>query len=321
MTTLLAALTLALLPILPAQAPAAPKSEPPKGEAPAPALTDRIVFLGASMTEGFGVEGEIGAPIWMGDVLRAGLRRDLPPPNRGSNLLFFADPKGIGTKTAADALAKEPTLVVALDYLFWFGYGEFAAPELRSESFELGLKQLAPFRCPILVGDLPDMQAALQGKPQMLQAKQLPDPATLTALNERLRAWAKERPNVVLFPLAELNGKLRAGKEITLHGNTIFASELPDLFQSDLLHPTAMGTIVVWIAAADALVRARRDCPSSWFEWDRQQIYRKLYSSQEPARKKKLLDKQKEFERKNPAPPPPPPPDPAELERKQRGGG
>lgn len=314
------ALFLAFLP----QTPAAPPSAPKAAEN-APTLLDKVAILGASLTEGYGLQAELGAPVWMGDVLRAAAKRDLAAPERESSLLFFADPRGVGAKSAKDAREKQPTFVLALDFLFWFGYGEFATPEKRLESFDFGLAQLAPFTCPLLVGDLPDMSSALGGKPQMLQPTQVPDAAALAAMNERLRAWATQHENVVVFPLGELSAKLRSGKELVLRGNTIFPSELPELFQSDLLHPKAMGTIVVWLAAADALVRARRDVPATWFEWDRQQIYRRLYAAQEPERKKQREKKQKEWERDHPAPPPPQPTpeEKRQAEEKQRrsGGG
>lgn len=319
MSLWLASLFVALAPAArPVQAPAAAATAAAAASAPVTAV-DRLAFLGASLTEGFGVQAEIGAPVWLGDVVRAALKRETPPPKRTSSLLFFVDPRGVGAKAASEALAADPTLVIALDYLFWFGYGEFDSSAARLASLDFGLAQLEPFRCPVLVGDLPDMRGALAGVPQMLQEKQVPDAAALAALNERLRAWAKAHANVVVFPLAELNETLRAGREFTLRGNTIFASELPELLQKDRLHPTAMGTIVTWIGAADALVRARRDIPATWFEWDRQQIYRRLYAAQEPARRQLLLERQKKYEREHPAPPPPPPPDPADEERKKSG--
>lgn len=298
-----------------AQTPAAPKPAAPA----APQPFDRVAVLGASLSECFGVEPEIGAPVWIGDVLRAALKHEVEAPRRHSSLLFFTAPRMLGPKAASDALAAEPTFVLALDWLFWFGYGEFPSDEKRMESFELGLKQLEPFRCPVLVGDLPDMRGALDGVPKMLQESQVPRVETLAAMNARLAQWAKEREHVVLAPLAELTAKIQAGKEFLLRGNAIHASELPELLQGDKLHPTAMGTIVVWIAAADALVKKRADVPAAWFEWNRQQIYRRLYAAQEPARKAKLLERQKKFERENPYKPPPPP-DPAEVERKRRGG-
>jgi hypothetical protein len=296
----------------------APGAQAPDKAAPARAI-DRVVCLGASLTEGFGLQPEIGAPVWLGDVFRAAVKPKTEAPQRLSSLLFFANPRGEGERSAKSARELDPTLVLAFDYLFWFGYGAFESPEKRKESLELGLSHLAGFRCPVLVGDLPDMSTALAGVPQMLQPQQIPAAAALAELNARIAEWAKTQPNVVLFPLGEHATKLRAGKELLLRGNIVFPSELPDLFQRDLLHPTAMGTIVVWIAGIDALVRARKDVPATWFEWDRQQIYRRLYALKEPERKAELVKHQKEYEKNHPAPPPPPPPDPSEIERKRRG--
>ncbi|MBI5364792.1 MAG: hypothetical protein HZA53_16570 [Planctomycetes bacterium] len=302
---------LALAPLV--QSPVPPKP----ADAPATTALDRVAVLGASLSEGFGLEPEIGAPVWIGDVVRAAAKRELPAPNRQSSLLFFTAPRVFGPKAAKEALATQPTLVLALDWLFWFGYGAFDSDAKRLESFEFGLKQLEPFTCPVLLGDLPDMRGALTGVPQMLDEKQVPAAAALAVLNERLKAWSKERANVVVFPLSEFAAKLSGKDAFTLRGNSVFASELPELLQKDKLHPTVMGTIVTWIAAADALVRARKDVPATWFEWDRQQIYRRLYASQEAARAAKRIERQKQYEKDHP---PPPPPDPAEQARKKRAG-
>lgn len=296
----------------PAPASPAPADAPPKA-------VDRISVLGASLSEGFGLEPEIGAPIWLGTLIDVAVRPEHKATQRRSNLLFFIDPRGAATQAVKDALADEPTLVVGLDFLFWFAYGTVDAPEKRAENFEFGLKQLEAFQCPVLVGDLPDMSSALDGDPQMLLPKQVPPREVLDALNKRLREWAKPRANVVVFGLNELNTRLRENREYHVRGNIYFPSELPDLFQSDKLHPTVGGTIAVWLTAADALVTARKDVLSSWFVWDRVELYKKLYGTKAVEREQRKLEKQKAVERAVPPRPVQPPEDPREAERKKRG--
>lgn len=306
----------------PASAPVAPSSaaQVPATQVPAtPQAIDRISVLGASLSEGYGLEPEIGAPVWLGTLVDVAVRPEHRPARQRSNLLFFVDPRGAATESVQEALADEPTLVVALDYLFWFGYGLVDAPAKRMENLEFGLKQLEAFTCPVLVGDLPDMSSAVDGKPQMLQPQQIPPREALDALNARVREWAKPRANVVVFGLAELNARLRENREYHVRGNIYFPSELPDLFQSDKLHPTVGGTIAVWLAAADALVSARKDVPASWFVWDRVELYRRLYGSKEPERQRIRLEKQKAAERAVPPRPIPPPESPEEAARKKRG--
>lgn len=306
-----------------AQQPAPPtapaQGSTPAAEAPAPKAIDRISVLGASLSEGYGLEPEIGAPVWLGTLVDVAVLPEHRPARHRSNLLFFVDPRGAATESVQEALADEPTLVVALDFLFWFGYGLVDAPEKRAENFEFGLKQLEAFTCPVLVGDLPDMSSALGGTPQMLQPEQIPARDVLAALNTRLREWAKPRANVVVFGLAELNARLRENREYHVRGNIYFPSELPDLFQSDKLHPTVSGTIAVWLAAADALVTARKDVLASWFVWDRVELYRRFYGSKEKERQQLRLEKQKAVERAVPPRPIAPPETPEESARKKRG--
>jgi hypothetical protein len=300
-----------------AQQPAAPAATPPT--AAAPRTVERVSVLGASLSAGFGLQPEIGAPVWIGDLVHVAIE---PPPaqvKNHSSLLFFANPRGMGAEAVQRAQAEDPTLVLALDYLFWFAYGQVETPARRVELLDFGLKQLESFSCPILLGDLPDMRAALDGQPQMLQEGMIPAPEVLEQLNQRLRAWAKARPGVVIFPLSELNARFRKSEEFRLHGNTYFASELPALFQGDKLHTTVAGTIAVWIAAADELVKARKDVPASWFVWDRTELQRRLYASKEEVRKQRLLEKQKQIEKENPPKPPPPPGEDSGKGGKTRG--
>jgi hypothetical protein len=296
-------------------------ASPTPGETPAaPKAVDRISVLGASLSEGFGLEPEIGAPVWLGTLIDVAVRPEHRAAQRRSNLLFFIEPRGAATQAVKDALVDEPTLVVALDFLFWFAYGTVDAPEKRAENFEFGLKQLESFQCPVLVGDLPDMSSALDGDPQMLLPKQVPPRDVLDSLNKRLREWAKPRANVVVFGLNELNARLRENREYQVRGNIYFPSELQDLFQSDKLHPTVSGTIAVWLAAADALVNARKDVLASWFVWDRAELYRKLYGAKVVEREQRKLEKQKAVERAVPPQPRTPPADSAgDAERKKRG--
>src|SRR5438093_9364837 len=78
---------------------------------------ERVVVLGASMAAGFGAERTFG------EAFEASLRGPHEPVLDLGNELFFSSPNSIGAHEVETALAAEPTLVVALDFLFWFGYG------------------------------------------------------------------------------------------------------------------------------------------------------------------------------------------------------
>jgi len=58
------------------------------------------------------------------------------------------------------ALEAEPTAVLAVDFLFWFAYGE--KPESRrAEDLEGALKLLEKFDVPVVVGTLPNMKESV----------------------------------------------------------------------------------------------------------------------------------------------------------------
>jgi len=218
-------------------------------------LTRRVLAIGASATAGFGTSA---------DLARA-FQACLPEPSEHAGALgsqwFFLRPLTSGTEQVQSALAAEPTLVLAIDFLFWFGYGALDADgapladeDGRLALLERGLALLEPVRCPLVIGDFPDMSAAV-GK--MLLPVQMPEQATLARLNARVAAWAAERPHVRLVPLARLLGTLARGEALRVGALEYAAGETSALLQRDELHPTREGLIALAVLALEAL----RDVP------------------------------------------------------------
>ena len=94
----------------------------------------------------------------------------------------------------------------------------------------------------------------------------MPSPAARDAANARIREWAKQHPNVILVPLAELIKKVNDGAEVQLHGNVWKAGEAGRLIQSDRLHATLEGLAAIWIAAADEWLRRDATLPAAAME-------------------------------------------------------
>jgi len=171
--------------------------------------------------------------------------------------MFFTESHAIGPELLDQALDEDPTLLIALDYLFWFAYGDvdahggFLADEHeRDELFELGLSQLARFDGPLVVGDIPDMSPAIG---LMLARRQVPKPETLERLNARLRAWAAERPAVIIVPLHDMVEQIRRGKGLRI-GTRFWAPEQTATFVlSDKLHPSPDGQIATATVICDLL--------------------------------------------------------------------
>jgi len=193
----------------------------------------RIAVIGASASAGFGTR------VTLAEAL--GLQITCPhaePVNLADSALFL-NPGALGETQVERAVALKPTLVVAPDFLFWFGYGEVANEEERLENLDLGLELLGSLTCPLVLSRFPDMSDAV-GK--MLMASQMPEQATLVQLDQRLEIWAERRGRVVFAPMREYVAQLR-GDEKTLVAELEIqgAPWRRRLMQSDDLHPTAEG--------------------------------------------------------------------------------
>jgi hypothetical protein len=239
-----AALLLAWLPL--AQQPAA--ATPSK---PSPALA-RVVVVGASLSTGFGLEHTLA------DVLAASLARPHTPLASEGDLLMFTRPERGGGEQLERALDREPSLVIALDFLFWFGYGTLgpdggpmASEADRLALLERGLALFAEFEGPLVLADFPDMSAAV-GK--IITKEQQPEKATLARLSARVKSFAATRPKTLVLPFSELVRMLKAEQDVHIGRHTYPRGSR--LLQPDELHPTLEGLVAVGQLVLDELVKA-----------------------------------------------------------------
>ncbi len=237
---------------------------------------DKIAVIGASISAGFRLDGNTDpfadSKLKLADIVSASLNVPHQPVVNQATQSFFMDPTGTAAATMSELATEKPTLVVAIDYLFWFGYG-VKKEEQRVPALEAALASLAKLECPILLGDLPDMTLASRtndpvfGRP-MLQKTMLPSADTLKQLNEKIAAFAKEHKNVVIVPLADLTTKLQSDAEVSVHGNKWPKGSIDKLMQGDRLHTTLEGTCAVWVVAVDAWLAKSKDLPAATFELD-----------------------------------------------------
>jgi hypothetical protein len=239
-------------------APPATGTTPPDAvDAPAPArapvpvvLPARVLVLGASVSAGFQMDrtaGETGA-----DTVR--LEQALRPwlDAAGGSIESFADSaaffnplRQLGNQIER-ARNAAPDLVIGIDLAFWYGYGSFRGDDVeaaRLQRFEQGLGQIATLRCPLLLGDVPDMRHASQ---RMLAPSMVPHEATLAKMNERLRAFAAEHANVRLFPLAALATRCRQEDVELGYGDRRIVVPPNGFLQPDRLHVNRLG--IAWLA-------------------------------------------------------------------------
>ncbi len=211
-----------------------------------------VVILGASVSGGFSdqfmtaddaADREHNLTVKLAAAIAPWFADDAVSVRDFSNFSFFQDPPRIGRLQVDRAVRAEPDLVLAIDFMFWFGYSLRGGTQERRLALQrAGLEQLARIDAPLLVGDYPEMGDV---DPRMMGRHAVPDADTLRALNEELRTWAKTRPNVRVLDLAQLVEGLRTRpREVDVRGTRRVFRPL-DLLQTDRLHATRLGMAVL----------------------------------------------------------------------------
>ena len=229
-------------------------------------LWKKPVMIGASLSDGFHMR-EMGipfaSPISRSLALHLHLKNELSVDhgkiqNFASRWTFLAT-EANGRYQIKRARAAEPTVVFAVDYLFWYlsANPRFRGPDLekltRLEFFEKGLAHLATLKCPVLVGNIPDAETSI-GK--ALSKDQYPGAEIIMKANTRLAEWVKEHPQMIFLDLAKFHRLASSDLEVTVKGVTTPAGESRDLFlQWDKLHPTPKGAEVITQVALEALMK------------------------------------------------------------------
>ena len=254
-----------------------------------------IAIIGASVSAGFGnaAELEVRSDVAFGLFVESTLVGDeaaAPRIRDFGDSMFFGSPRMNGQAQVTAALAAEPTVVVALDFLFWYAFGRQSRNDPRREKgLEEGLTQLERFDVPVVIGDLPDIVNALDGRGMfgkpLITRRMLPTDDERERMNERLAEWAKERENVKIVPLAMVVEKMQSAGTVALRGVQWSIDTLRDALQEDLLHPTVQGTIWTAMFVADALVRTEALAEDD-VTFDPKAIRRKLLELTHEAREK-----------------------------------
>lgn len=229
----------------------------------------RVVIIGASASAGF--TRKLDRDGLMTDQLRlsrffdAALLVPHEPVRSFANVLMFLSPQRTGTQQITQAMQDKPTMVVGVDFLFWFCYGNLRTNELRTERFEQGLKLLEGIECPLVLGDIPDASGA---DPTMLDRSEIPTKPEMAAANLRLKEWAAHHPNVILVSLSGFMRDVVANQKITVHRHDWPAGTTSKFLQDDGLHPTLAGCSVLSLAVLDAVVSAGHGVSADEVQWD-----------------------------------------------------
>lgn len=255
-------------------------------------LFDRVAVIGASVSAGVGLHYELGAHVSLVPVLESIMSADavgpqaLPPLDMG-NYFMFRSPIGFGTNMVEATLAYDASLVIAVDFLFWFTHGDLSTQE-RHDLLEVGLGLLDRLTAPMLVGDLPDVSYALSGHNPLyggpiIKAFKIPATAERQLLNARIREWVEARPRVSLAPFEDFAARAVAGDSIQLPQGGLVKGGVDALIQSDHLHPTLAGGIALLLTAMDVLVRDQ-GIPPHQINWDQEQVRTLFMKRTQPKR-------------------------------------
>ena len=216
---------------------------------------DRIVVIGASVSRGFTEAepfgGEQSNLLRLDRYLDAALKAPHGKIINDANHLFFTTPKKEADRQLDRLSHRNPSLVIGVDFLFWFLYGYPEKTGDRLELFEQGLELLSPIEAPLVIGDIPDASASIG---HMLARSMVPDTNTRAEANRRLAAWAAKRPNVSIVPLSNFVKSSETNAAISAGPMTIAAGKTGALLQADRLHPNQTGCAALAVAILATLI-------------------------------------------------------------------
>ncbi|MCB9909700.1 MAG: hypothetical protein H6829_05465 [Planctomycetes bacterium] len=268
-----------------------------------PGLLDRVVVMGASVSAGFGLckELEVATPL---SVLVDAALVDAPheTQNLGENLLFLG-PIYTGHYLAQQALEAKPTLLIAVDYLFWYGmFWRWDSGEERLAGLERGLKELERFDCPIVIGDFPDVRPALKGRHEVTKGpvifpSMIPSEPVRQAMNDRVRAWAAAHDNVVLVSLADFLQQLSQGEAVPLPEGQSLQGTIPEILQVDLLHPRLAGCQALVLTIFDAVRKAGWGLDPARVRWSMAAFHEAVEARTQAKREAALASRERRRER------------------------
>jgi hypothetical protein len=195
----------------------------------------------------------------------------VPLKNFGT-AMFFLSPDALAAQEIQSATNARPTLVVAVDFLFWFCYGEEASEADRAQHLEYGLQQLAQIPCPLIIGDIPDASSATNTG--IIGSEQVPSESARHAANARIRQWAAAHPQVTVVSLAEFMRAVKANEAIRIHDITLPAGSTRKLLQDDGLHPTPRGAAVLSLGIWDTYLKMHPKISPKDINWNANEVLR-----------------------------------------------
>lgn len=208
------------------------------------ALLKQVAVIGASVTRGL----SSGVPL--AALLDYAILVEHEKVGAFADFAMALDTLESGEAQVDRALEHEPTLVVGLDFLFWYAHFVPAGKdtvETRLERLERGLAQLDRIGAPLVCGDIPRIVGVPENR---LPPAAIPSDEVRAAQNAKLREFAAKRPRIQLVPLATWVEEMRDGKwklpgsENGESKETVLTPETT-LQPNDRMHPTTLGALAL----------------------------------------------------------------------------
>ena len=241
----------------------------------------QVEVIGASASAGFVLSEPFGGTnttrCKLHYYLDAAIAAPHAPVKNLASAMFFLSPDATAEQQIQAVTNHPPSLVVAVDFLFWFCYGNVGNDAQRAQHFEKGLKLLEQIPCPLVVGDIPDVSSATNLG--ILIPAMVPSAAARNAANKRLREWVAAHAQVSLMPLAESVKTATSDKPLTWHGQVFPAEKNAEVTQDDRLHPTPWGASLLALGILDALVVQNPNFPAADIRWSPQEVFRRGYDA------------------------------------------
>jgi hypothetical protein len=240
-----------------------------------------VVVIGASASGGFVLSEPFGGTntthCKLNYYLDAAITAPHAPVKNLATAMLFLSPEAIATQEIEAVTNTKPTLVIGVDFLFWFCYGTGPTDAERARRFEYGLKLLERIPCPLVVGDIPDASAATNSG--IISMEQVPSEAARAAANQRLHAWAKTHPQVTVVPLVQFMHAVTTDGAIKIHRLALAAGKTRALLQDDQLHPNPRGAAVLSLGILDAFQFQHPKIPAGDVRWNLDDVYRRGYAA------------------------------------------
>lgn len=210
----------------------------------AAALLKQVAVIGASVTRG----RSSGVPL--AALLDYAILVEHEKVGEFADFAMALDTLDSGEAQVDRALEHEPTLVVGLDFLFWYAHFVPAGKdtlETRLERLERGLAQLDRIGAPLVCGDIPRIVGVPENR---LPPAAIPSAEVRDAQNAKLREFAAKRSRIQLVPLATWVEEMRDGKwklpgsENGESQETVLTPETT-LQPNDRMHPTTLGALAL----------------------------------------------------------------------------